>query len=140
MPKAKLDNTPRGPARWERAAVNAIKRPNSQAANLYFARVEVARAVVLDVALAGVNTRAPLRFERRVRAWDGRPETWRTEFSVCSMFCMAMQAQLDLGGTGDAAVRVVLEGTGWARVVALDAKTLKTDVRCQVCGTTIRKK
>lgn len=122
-------NTPRGPERWERAARYAITHPNTESAALYFTRVENAR----QIATASENPLQPYE-HRNKRSMEIRA------YTTCSVFCTVMQVQLDHGGSL-AEIRRAFEGrTRWGRaVLALNTASLTRNVRCQVCGTTVKK-
>lgn len=74
--------------RWERARVNALMNPGSAAAKLYRQRVSAALE-----ACAGSSTsdHAQFEFMEKYRSPSGA----KVEYRVCSLFCAAMQIQLD---------------------------------------------
>lgn len=145
------DSTPRGPARWERAVVNAVTDPTSHGGKLYWERASVAREF-LDFAEA----KSP--FEHITINYDGQSDrevSRKRDYVTCNMFCAAMQIQLDHAVTRYDEVLAVFEanwrrtyttGSGvtylaaWQTLVRpLDPSSLKRNVRCQVCGTTVKK-
>jgi hypothetical protein len=133
----------RGPSRWKRAADNSIANPNSWAAGLYFDRVAVARKLVTDTAKKNtdLNVRAPWAFMHRVNMWPALgPVQFKRAYSTCSLFCMAMQAQLvgPHGRVGTDNIDALLAGTDWLRLEPLDTATLVRSVRCQVCATDVK--
>lgn len=73
----------RGPARWERARNNAIKRPTTKAAELYRQRLSMAHEVS-----HAVKDPQPRVFSRE-RVYDPTERHY-----VCSTLCMAMSATL----------------------------------------------
>lgn len=146
--------TSRGPARWLRAADNAMRQPDSKGAKLFWSRAAIAQEFRTTY---GHNWTGP--FEHRGWThvenpdWPGRfgvaPRFVRQEerkYVTCSAFCMAMVVQLDAGGINQARDLIgylfqdVSENT-WHWVRKLDAdnpRRLKRSVRCQFCGSDVQ--
>lgn len=141
--------TPRGPERWARAAHNALTNPLSQAAELYFRRVETARYFIdFDEAASPfehVDDWYEPNFNTIVES--------KRRYVTCNIVCAAMQVQLDFGTTNRADVRRILDGSyrrtyvsrgqvryAYSQVNAfvLDRRNLTRTVRCQVCGTDVK--
>lgn len=144
--------TSRGPERWARAAHNALVNPLSAAAKLYNDRVATARRFV-DYEEA----RLPFQHDMVAYTGDSSMDVVRRrerKYVTCNIVCAAMQTQLDIGTTAFYDVADALAGNfrrtymwrGTRRRVTqqmetsvLDPTTLKRDVRCQVCGTTVKR-
>jgi len=127
----------RGPARWERAAVNAVRNPNTAAARLYRDRVTVASD--LSRTLRELDKDSAFVFMEPAYSQDATPTR---KYSVCSSYCMAMQAQLDFGGGRDGVSAALVGVPRWGGrrcVEAVDASTLSEKIRCQCCGGKVRK-
>lgn len=144
-----VDSTPRGPARWERAARNAIKRPHSQAAQLYRERYNLALTIAeTRIAMAGGKDSAwqfmGNRTRERIDKATGRREfeRYRTRrYATCSTFCTVMQITLDFSTTNPTRVaeafRVKEPETYWT--LSLEPfKPSKRKISCQVCGRQVR--
>ena len=129
----------RGPARWERAAINAVRKPNTAAARLYRDRVTVASDLSRTLRAFSDGNDSAFVFMEPGYSEDATPTR---KYAVCSVYCMAMQAQLDFGG-GREAVYAALEGVarwgGSRKVEAADASTLLKTTRCQCCGGKVRR-
>lgn len=149
-PRQGIDSTPRGPARWERAVVNAVTKPTSHGGKLYWERASVAREF-LDF------EEADRPFEHITVNYAGQSDqeiSRKREYVTCNMFCAAMQVQLDHGVRRYDQVLAIFEGnyrrtyttlqgqtylTPWQVLVrALDRRTLSRTVRCQVCGSSVK--
>lgn len=140
-------NTPKGPARWQRALDNFNNRPYSPGAKLFAERVQLAYEVV-NRPDADPNTwGAFVRRTRSVVGWTNIDD--EVQYYVCSTFCMMMQAQLDLRWflfDGNELNRDRLEeflseeiSDSERRVYDVFAylKAPKRQARCQACGQTI---
>ena len=140
------DNVTRGPARWQRAALNAIKRPNSSAAELYFSRYSIARDISRSV--VGVNGKDQA-FRRMQRRWDRDAGAYlfQKSYVTCSVFCTILQLALDENSVDPdrllRAFKAPEKGTEddfpwgyvlWGYVRPLEPGELSCPVRCQVCG------
>lgn len=125
----------RGPDRWARAAHNALVNPNSENARLYQNRVHL--AVRFREAYARDET--PVVFMKRAWNYDERRYDGVTrDYVTCSLYCAAMQIQLDYGARSVGDIANTLVGSGFVSV--LDTTELARNMRCQVCGTTVEKK
>lgn len=142
--------TPRGPERWARAAHNALVNPLSPGAKLYRQRTSVA-AEFADF------EEAPRPFEHIEVRYGGQSSLIieaQRKYVTCNMVCAAMQVQLDMGVTRYDQVLAVFENNyrrtytvsgveykvTWATLpYLLDPATLKRAMRCQVCGSTVKK-
>jgi len=133
MPKA--DNITRGPARWERAALNAIHHPRSKAAKLYFSRYALAREI-------SDNAVTESAYVFLAPTWGnpsmGMPARQR-RYVTCSTFCTIMQITLDFSTTDKRDLVDVFLGShrlsafGY-RVEKINTASLSRPLRCQVCG------
>ena len=135
-PPAYAGSTPRGPERWARAAHNAVIRPNSKAAQLYQGRV--ARAVMVRDEFSSTRnrTRGAIFYDADYVYGRGFVQVDRARYYTCSLYCTAMQAQLDFGlNTYTELVNFLMEDE---RVDYLRPSQLKREVRCQTCGSTMR--
>ncbi len=140
----------RGPKRWKRAADNAVKNPNSSGAKLYETRVRAAR-----YAEAYIVNSDSARFDFMLLKLSTSGEQ-AVEFRVCSVFCCALQLQLENKDDDHIAVTDKIEGViagrsvvedvyiysrsamqSMTRVRLRDAPKQVRDVRCFVCGVTI---
>lgn len=121
------DDVPRGPARWKRAALASIERPNTVAARLYFHRAAVAHTL-----------RESGTLEEGV--YEHVASTHRM-YSTCSVFCAVMQAQLDVGDEADRLAESFRydEVPSLARTPRVRRYVPARTVRCQVCGGEIKK-
>jgi hypothetical protein len=153
--KGKRDSMPRGPERWQRAALNAVRRPNSKGARLYLSRTllafQVTEAVRADN--SGVSPRQMYSHNRL--KWVGGVNTQElaVNYYTCSVYCTMMQLQLDHSVWTLQGAQKIFAGKlkRWDRethewvdsehpfVTAVFPKTLKRNVRCQVCGSAMRK-
>lgn len=155
----------RGPIRWERAAANALLRPNTKAARLYLRRVtnafQVAEECRQDPAL---DDRQPYE-HLKLEMWDAKTRSrlvkprGKRDYVTCSVHCMVMQAQLDhcsseanldevrkvfteniryYAGYDRATSTVIYEESAVPRVRPLAKGVLRKPVRCQVCGTSVK--
>lgn len=128
--------TARGPARWARAAGNAFERPNSPQAKLYLDRVSRAHALRIEYA-ASVG---PHAHGEHAWTWDretgGRyyGERLRVRYYTCSLYCTAMQVQLD---ARDLDTYEKLELYLMENETAPRPESPARTSRCQVCGTSI---
>lgn len=144
--------TSRGPERWARAAHNALTNPLSKGAKLYFDRVTTARQFLLFEEAASPFEHVEDIYDGQ--RWDDPVLESTRRYVTCNIVCAAMQIQLDFSTTSAGDVRAVLRGayrrsynyrgvTYYARqqtnAIPLDTTTLKRDVRCQVCGTTVKR-
>lgn len=86
-------NTPRGPERWQRAAVNAALKPNTNAARLFHGRIANAHLTRESGLLTEIG------WQHKNRTWDWISRTYQPadtpRYYTCSVFCMAMIVQLD---------------------------------------------
>jgi hypothetical protein len=129
----KADSTTRGPARWERAAVNAIQHPRSKAAKLYHARYTMA----LEISDNAVYDSA-YQFMQPQFHGSGEAPT-RRKYATCSIFCTILQISLDFTTVEKADLVDVFLGShrlsayGY-KVLKLDPRSLSRPIRCQVCG------
>lgn len=134
------DSTPRGPLRWERAAVNALRNPGTKAADLYFSRYAVAKEIA-DA--ARIINDSDVQYEFLTTDWSVRPHgsARKRAYVTCSVFCTIMQVTLDYGTVHQPTIANVFKSPGGQRprVQRLDTRTLTRDVRCQVCGTQVKK-
>jgi hypothetical protein len=139
-PPAYAGSTPRGPQRWARAADNALRAPNSQAAKLFFDRVSTAHRVRTDFP----NTDGPFgHYEIEYLGWDRETQRvieggrMKRKYVTCSLFCCAMVVQLDRQFHGyDELVRFLTDSEQSPR--ALRHGELKRPASCQFCGTKVQ--
>jgi len=143
--------TPRGPERWARAAMNAVRDPNSKGALLYYRRTALAFQVAEEARRTGDID--PLQaFEFTKLQWAGRdePPVEKRDYVTCSVHCTVMQIQLDCNATTLEAISLAFtrnhqkmvyrggafdyEDTFVPLLRQLDRSTLKRAVRCQACG------
>ena len=146
VPDGWAGSTPKGPHRWARAAANALTRPTSAGAKLYRARVANASWFLDEY---GDDAKRPMEFrtgEKRI-------------YSVCGIYCAAMQMQLEYGTTERDDINALFLGTwshtytriwkgeemSWTRNQEIFVRNLRTslltrDVTCQCCGSKIRAK
>jgi hypothetical protein len=138
-----IDPTNRGPARWERAARNALRAPYSFGGKLYRSRVALA-LTVSDARRAMGDTDGPWQFmgPRTTYRKDSGPrgETKRSRlYATCSTYCTVLQVTLDFGKRDldgvAAAFRLEADANRpWMRTVEkLDVSSLKRPVTCYVC-------
>lgn len=120
--------TPRGLPRWLRAADNAVRKPNSLGAKLYYRRVANAQRL-------------------REQIGDGEPVVFfpyqwnksRRELA-CSFFCAAMHAQLTFLSEFNTVDRLIefLETDERCDLLSNAGIRLKRSVKCVVCGTPVK--
>lgn len=79
--------TSRGPARWFRAADNAMRKPTSPGGKLFWGRASTAHLYAQAFPESGP-------YEHMEWSWRGQRQFTRA-YVTCSNFCMAMQVQLD---------------------------------------------
>jgi hypothetical protein len=132
------DSTARGPLRWERAAVNALRRPGTIAADLYFSRYAVAKEIADAAAITG---RTDVAYEFRGVDWSQQPrgEHFKRMYATCSVFCTVMQITLDYGLQKETIASVFRGEHKRGGVHRLNRRTLTRSMRCQVCATQIKK-
>jgi hypothetical protein len=145
-----IDATPRGPARWERAARNALLRPHSKAAVIYRERYNLALEISQAQLMLNKGSDRPWSFVGRTGRWVPDGTKWVAvrgrKYACCSTFCTVLQATLDLQDTSTARIADAFTKTVDAHsyeltLEPLDVKTLRAGgVKCQVCGTRIKKK
>ncbi len=140
----------RGPLRWKRASDNAERNPNSSGAKLYKTRERAAHYAEDYLEGAG-----PAHFDFMLSKFKSDGEQ-PVEFRVCSVFCCALQLQLENKDDDHIAVTDKIEGAiggrpvihdvwssgamrSMTRVRLRDASKQVKDVRCFVCGGTIWK-
>lgn len=138
----------RGHLRWERAALNAVRRPNTKAAKLYRARV--ATASLLAGATVETRAYAFLAWHQHgevyvdpvtgAREYIRLPATLDRDSAVCSEYCLFMQLQLESRTTdpyrlGERLAQRVDDAT----VAVLDPRMLARSIRCQGCGCEIKR-
>lgn len=128
-------HTPRGPLRWERAALNATRKPMSYGAKLYRRRVYNASALASAAEMIGES-------KTMYGFWD----PWgKKKYTTCSVYCTAMQIQLDYHVETLEGILEIFEGGNPYATIGKDirkitAKDLAQDIRCAVCGCTVKKK
>ena len=149
----------RGPARWARAAANALEKPNSRAGQQYLRRVSFAYQVA-DECRNSMDVDAMQAYEHieldwRTRHRDG-VDKGRRKYVTCSVFCTVMQIQLDhpegslenisavfstnhqvYRGRDSETGGFIMADSGVPKVRPLVASTLKRTSRCQYCGTQV---
>lgn len=136
-----------GPARWARAAHNALIRPNSQGARLYQRRVSLAYTVA-EECRQSLDVHPNQAYEHI--DWQGK-----RSHVTCSVFCTVMVVQLDHRAENldeiklafsenhkkyagrDAAGMWIFEDTGVQMVRQLDPKTMKRSRQCFYCATPV---
>lgn len=135
-----------GPKRWERAKNNALLRPKTKAAKLYFRRQDVAAQV-----LEAVGPTQGFVISRMDGAFNDSRTVLTRRLNTCSTACAALQLQLE---TNDAFATSALVGLLQAAaatdsrvrhdvgvrgrtVSRLDRAELRRSVTCRVCGTLI---
>ena len=126
---------PRGPLRWERAAKNAAKNPDSKNAKLYESRREFARQ-----ATDTVHARRIIDATRPVHHYTGGRFNKKPEFWTCSLEHALLQLTIDVHGLldGTRSAEEVVCSSGYeapllGRYAMLGELPTRT-VRCQVCG------
>lgn len=142
------DSTTRGPARWERAARNALLRPHSAAAQLYRKRYDMALSVSESIVATGGKEQPWQFMGYRVQYYRDpvtRKMEWESKrcrkYATCSTFCTVMQVTLDFDAS---TLRQVAEAylskslDGEPRLLPLRKGDAKRTMRCQVCGTQIK--
>lgn len=157
-PESYGGSTSRGPARWARAASNALQRPNSQAGRLYLQRTSLAFQIAEEARKSPLSVDPDTPFEHRRLDYaksDMRNGDYvaKREYATCSVFCAVMVAQLDEIEDGTlASVRNAFtknfttwrggtwEDTGVMKIVPLDRRTLTRTVRCYYCAGKIGQK
>lgn len=141
-----IDSTARGPARWERAARNALRNPHSKAAAIYRDRVGLAYTVSSARRMMGAPDH-PWQFIGPGGQWAAGkwvPERKRM-YATCSAYCTVLQMTLEFGANSLEKLTAVFEAKfdparPYMRTVErLDVKTLKRPIRCQVCTRKIHK-
>lgn len=139
------DNITRGPRRWERAAINALRKPHSQAAELYRSRYEMALQVAHGGKISG-STDVPWEFlepRHHYSHFHGIDLTLKRKYVTCGIFCTVMQVSLDFRVASLPSLAKVFNGTHHLvanfgnKVQKLDLSTLQKSVRCQVCAKTV---
>lgn len=129
-----MGNTNRGPLRWERAALNAVRRPHTEAAKLYRDRVNMA-VMVADTAAMVTDARTPWEHVADMYVWNNKTRTVdflkeRRRYVTCSLYCTMMQLALDKGTTDMERLKSAFDGAH-PRVRRLKTKANR---RCEVCG------
>ncbi len=92
--------TPRGPARWFRAADNAMHKPSSVAGKIFWGRAAMAHRLVTEYEPTTKPPFAHIRLDYNYNRLTGRSTvTPKISYYTCSLFCCAMVVQLDAGMT-----------------------------------------
>lgn len=137
-----MDIIRRGPQRWERARRNAERKPHTQAAALYRERVERADAA-RD---SGMYDDGPREFLTRVFVKGHAGPKLNRDFTTCSVWCTAMQAQVEYHADVALALRptgqdfYITYGNAYVGgVYPRDVCNIRGHVRCQCCGAHIYK-
>lgn len=125
--------TPRGPARWFRAADNAMRRPMTDAGQLFWKRAKIAQEFAEASSVDGPWEH--LQRECVTVYPDPRRYEMKRQYVTCGRFCMAMVAQLDFTGIRNLSsfVNVVSDGSAWQKVRHLPDGPTRTS-RCQFCS------
>lgn len=136
-----------GPARWERARLNAEKKPNSAAAELYRGRQALADQIIADD-----NTRDLHRGAWQIMnhnwgygesgQWQRKPDGRKA--ALCSLRCAVLQTTLNRSSLDPQTVVDSLRGVPiynqWGAdwkpgIIPLDLTDLTRTSRCFVCST-----
>ncbi|HEV7950664.1 MAG TPA: hypothetical protein VGP24_12940 [Glaciihabitans sp.] len=84
-----------GKQRWERAALNAVRHPNSAAAKLYRGRVALADSISTE------KQGPQVAYEHLAQVWrrgaTAAEVEWGRSYATCSTYCTIMQLTLDVG-------------------------------------------
>lgn len=135
-----IDATNRGATRWERAARNALRRPHSDAAQIFHKRVDLALTVSTAQRVMGAKDEPWQFMGPRSQQVAGEWATKRTRiYATCSTYCTVLQITLDFGkrdleGVAAAFALKADPSRPWSRTVEkLDTTTLKRPMKCYVC-------
>lgn len=136
-------DTPRGPDRWVRAAMNAARDPNSKAAQLYMSRLSNAFAVTQEARESGeLDPLTPFAFRDRDYSTSSPKGSIKREAVTCSVHCTVMHMQLRFHVTDLEQIRKrfseKIYGSEELVVIRLETADLVRPVKCAACGSKVR--